>query len=86
MNSLVEDGTPEGQLVLYGVPNSLSVPEEKDVVRKAIIETRARAARERARGRSNTIVERAPQAENRKVDTGMAVVMEDDEDAMDIEL
>jgi len=31
------------QLVLYTVPSSLSVPEEKDSVRKAIIEARARA-------------------------------------------
>jgi len=31
------------QLVLYNVPSSLTVPEELDSVRKAIIETRARA-------------------------------------------
>jgi len=31
------------QLVLYNIPSSLTVPEEKDSVRKAIIETRARA-------------------------------------------
>jgi len=31
------------QLVLYNVPSSLSIPEEQDSVRKAIIETRARA-------------------------------------------
>lgn len=31
------------QLVLYNIPNSLTVPEEQDSVRKAIIETRARA-------------------------------------------
>jgi hypothetical protein len=31
------------QLVLYTIPSSLSVPEEKDSVRKAIIEARARA-------------------------------------------
>jgi hypothetical protein len=31
------------QLVLYNVPSSLSVPEEHDSVRKAIIEARARA-------------------------------------------
>lgn len=31
------------QLVLYNVPSSLTVPEEQDSVRKAIIETRARA-------------------------------------------
>jgi hypothetical protein len=31
------------QLVLYNVPSSLTVPQEQDSVRKAIIETRARA-------------------------------------------
>jgi hypothetical protein len=31
------------QLILYSVPSSLTVPEEQDSVRKAIIETRARA-------------------------------------------
>lgn len=30
-------------MVLYNVPSSLSVPEEQDNVRKAIIESRARA-------------------------------------------
>lgn len=43
------------QLVLYNVPVSLTVPAEKDSVRKAIIETRARA--------------RAKQDGNRKDDT-----------------
>jgi hypothetical protein len=33
----------EKQMVLYRVPNSLSIPEDKDSVRKAIIETRRRA-------------------------------------------
>lgn len=31
------------EIVLYNVPQSLSVPQEQDNVRKAIIETRARA-------------------------------------------
>ena len=31
------------QLVLYNIPGSLTIPEEQDSVRKAIIETRARA-------------------------------------------
>lgn len=37
------------QLVLYSVPNSLSVPQEQDNVRRAIIEARARAVEEQAR-------------------------------------
>ena len=35
--------TAENQMVLYGVPASISVPEEQDNVRKAMIESRARA-------------------------------------------
>jgi hypothetical protein len=43
------DAASEGkELVLYRVPSSLSVPEEQDSVRKAIIEARERA-RERQR-------------------------------------
>ena len=37
------------QMVLYSVPESLSVPKEKDSVRKAIIESRERAREEQAR-------------------------------------
>jgi hypothetical protein len=37
------------QMVLYQVPSSISVPEEQDHVRKAIIATRARARKEQAR-------------------------------------
>jgi hypothetical protein len=86
VSRLIEDGIQEGQLVLYGVPNSLSVPEEKDVVRKAIIETRARAARETSRGRSNTIVERGIGIGGGNEVVGMEPVAEEDEDAMEIEL
>ncbi|KAF2459728.1 hypothetical protein BDY21DRAFT_369688 [Lineolata rhizophorae] len=35
--------TAANQLVLYGVPSSLTVPEDRDSVRKAIIEARHRA-------------------------------------------
>ncbi|KAI9720049.1 MAG: hypothetical protein M1812_003176 [Candelaria pacifica] len=37
------------EMVLYSVPTSLSVPQEQDNVRKAIIETRARAREQQAR-------------------------------------
>lgn len=40
------------QMVLYSVPSSLTVPEEQDSVRRAILETRARA-RKRAAERSD---------------------------------
>ncbi|CAF9943104.1 MAG: hypothetical protein ALECFALPRED_010606 [Alectoria fallacina] len=42
---LLGEGHPStgNEMVLYSVPSSLSVPEEQDKVRKAIIESRARA-------------------------------------------
>ena len=42
---LLGEGYPStgNEVVLYSVPSSLSVPEEQDNVRKAIIESRARA-------------------------------------------
>lgn len=49
---------PDNELVLYGIPRSLTVVEEdKDAVRKAIIESRARAKTQSAD------CERATQAE-----------------------
>lgn len=42
-NSEGELAGMNNQLVLYNVPSSLTVPEEQDSVRKAIIEARARA-------------------------------------------
>ena len=42
------------QMVLYNIPSSLTVPEEYDSVRKAIIETRARTrAKQEQRRRDN---------------------------------
>jgi hypothetical protein len=42
---LLGEGYPTtgSEMILYRVPNSLTVPEEQDKVRKAIIESRARA-------------------------------------------
>ncbi|KUJ24294.1 uncharacterized protein LY89DRAFT_604820, partial [Mollisia scopiformis] len=42
-NSEGELAGMNNQLVLYNIPSSLTIPEEQDSVRKAIIETRARA-------------------------------------------
>ncbi|EHK97391.1 hypothetical protein GLAREA_08061 [Glarea lozoyensis ATCC 20868] len=43
------------QLVLYRVPSSLTVPEEQDSVRKAIIETRARARAKQEQKRQDDV-------------------------------
>lgn len=42
------------QLVLYNVPSSLTIPEEQDSVRKAIIESRARARAKQASEQSSS--------------------------------
>ena len=49
---LLGEGHPctSNEVVLYSVPSSLSVPEEQDKVRKAIIESRARAREKQLHG------------------------------------
>jgi hypothetical protein len=44
------------EVVLYQVPSSITVPEEQDNVRRAIIETRARARAKKAEGDANPTV------------------------------
>jgi hypothetical protein len=43
------------QLVLYNIPSSLTIPEEQDSVRKAIIETRARSRAKQDQKRNDDI-------------------------------
>lgn len=52
------------QLVLYNVPSSLTIPEEQDSVRRAIVETRARARARQEKRIANT---RDTQTEAKKV-------------------
>ncbi|OCL09325.1 hypothetical protein AOQ84DRAFT_291467 [Glonium stellatum] len=42
--------TRENQLILYNIPSSISVPEEQDNVRKAIVEARARMREKQVSG------------------------------------
>ena len=68
------------QMVLYNVPTSLSIPKEQDIVRKAIIESRARAREKQIFGATKPHV-------NGDSDRNSAVPSLDvtqDEDAMDI--
>jgi len=59
------------QLVLYNIPSSLSVPEEQDSVRKAIIETRTRlrAKQEEKRTGQSQVTETKPLMANGGVDS-----------------
>lgn len=96
---LLGEGHPStgNEMVLYSVPSSLSVPEEQDKVRKAIIESRARAREKQLHGAE------AEAAPARHVDGGerngkpngvinlghvaadQVMGIEEDEDAMDLE-
>lgn len=70
---LVGEGHPGAgghEMVLYSVPASLSVPEEQDKVRKAIIESRARARERQLRGAGAQAGEGAEAAPVRRGDGG----------------
>ncbi|KAH3948136.1 hypothetical protein HBH53_105740 [Parastagonospora nodorum] len=70
------------QMVLYNVPASLTVPEERDGVRKAIVEARQRIRN----GQANPVmeVERVASPVSR-MDTNMNIPLGDDVEAMDID-
>jgi hypothetical protein len=77
------------QMVLYQVPSSISVPEDQDHVRKAIIATRARAREEQARkaeeGKKNEQHVPIGNVMNGFVPDGIGEEQnEDDPDAMDL--
>lgn len=81
------------QMVLYNVPSSLSIPEEQDSVRRAIIESRARARETQALERKaaqKDLTEKDLLGNLTKHDAnrnGIATgkELDPDEDAMDIE-
>ncbi|KAI9680055.1 MAG: hypothetical protein M1817_005071 [Caeruleum heppii] len=78
---------PDKQMVLYTVPTALTVPEEQDTVRKAIIETRARIRQQQAREMADVSVRDGPKTT--MVDSSNGWIkdpasIEDDPDAMDI--
>lgn len=80
------------QLVLYGVPTSLSVPEDQDKVRKAIVESRARAREKQLRDAEQaesiqniTVTEISDgRQSNGHIDTNGVANVEDEGDAMDL--
>ncbi|KAF5713904.1 hypothetical protein FMUND_7735 [Fusarium mundagurra] len=71
------------QVVLYSDPKSLTVPEDKDSVRKAIIESRNRT-RELQRLEREGKTE-APTTQDATLNTGIATSTDDDPDAMDLD-
>lgn len=99
-NSEGELAGMNNQLVLYNVPSSLTVPAEQDSVRKAIIETRARARAKQEQKRNEEIrsAQTMDAAANgidvrdwyNKMTSGVSAtlpaqqVVDDDPDAMDL--
>ena len=83
-NANFKDGN---QLVLYRIPESLTVPPERDGVRKAIIESRRRAEVEAQKHRSETSGNqyREIESSDMALDNALGNRLADDEDAMDIE-
>ncbi|RBQ71199.1 hypothetical protein FVER53590_00674 [Fusarium verticillioides] len=71
------------QVVLYSDPKSLTVPEDKDSVRKAIIESRNRT-RELQRLEREGKTE-APTIQDATLNTGIATSTDDDPDAMELD-
>ena len=79
------------ELVVYSVPSSLSVPKERDSVRKAIIESRARARDEQGQdaivSSRHTMLHDTGQHEEVELQTSRTNgcgYREDDPDAMEI--
>lgn len=85
------------EMVLYSVPSSLSVPEGQDKVRKAIIESRARARKKQLHGAEDEggPVKHVDQSERNGKPNGVSNLghvvaadhvmgIEEDEDAMDL--
>ncbi|KAF2026494.1 hypothetical protein EK21DRAFT_73971 [Setomelanomma holmii] len=77
--------TEHNQVVLYNVPTSLTVPEEQDTVRKAIVEARQRIRNKQA----NPLTEPGRSSAGAELNQGMADMLPTtaaiDEDAMDID-
>jgi len=78
--------TRNNQIVLYNVPSSLSVPEEEDSVRKAIVEARARM-REKQGSTVQELAQKVPQESSDKAieKEDVSAMEEDDPDAMEID-
>lgn len=74
------------QLVLYRVPSSLTVPEERDSVRKAILEARARLRGERVQEQERQVEEVDMDADDEgSVVCGPSPVVGEDPDAMELD-
>jgi len=75
--------TADNQIVLYNVPSSISVPEEHDSVRKAIVEARSRVREQQALHKRQPEVGRLDR--NSTLNGLGSTTVTDDPDAMEID-
>ncbi|KAI9687265.1 MAG: hypothetical protein M1822_002308 [Bathelium mastoideum] len=86
-----EEANKDNQLILYQVPTALSVPENKDSVRKAILEARSRAQQKQEQLHAasiedgSTMMHQGDQSDSTAPGLFGTRMVEDDADAMDIE-
>lgn len=59
-----EPSATGSEMVLYNVPSSISVPPEQDKVRKAIIESRARAREKQVQGTRDSALAKANEVQS----------------------
>jgi len=80
-----QSANPHNEVVLYGVPESLSIPPDRDVVRKAIIESRVRAQRSQSNPQPKTSPSgHASLGQQTNGGTAATQAQSQEEDAMDI--
>lgn len=87
--AVLKDPKPDNEIVLYRVPTSLTVPEEKDSVRRAILESRARARAQQQRENEKIHTAKADTEYSKSTSQNSANVLlaspEDGNDVMDID-
>lgn len=83
---LSQEASENNALVLYQIPSSLSVPESKDSVRRAIIETRHRAREEASRSQEiSSKADHEQPAATCRTTTATASTPSRESDVMDID-
>lgn len=84
--SLLTPPKPQGnELVLYREPSSLTVPEEQDSVRRAVMESRARSRESWNENRDSRPSPSRSRSKDAARDTGTREPERHDDDAMDVD-
>lgn len=81
-NTTQNDGQSNMQMILYGDPISISVPEEHDAVRKTIVEARRRMREKQAEDHHRDVL---PAPSSHVANLTSPADLEDEYDSMDID-